>query len=61
MNVDGEEFTPIIIPWEDFRGFLESDRIVLDLCGPTRFIRDGKLYEVDDLSTARAAWGGVRA
>ena len=53
MNVDGEEFTPIPMRWEDFKGFLETDRIVLDLFGPTTFIRDGKLYQVDHLAIPR--------
>jgi len=53
MNVDGEEYDPISIRWEEFRGFLETDRIVLDLFGPTTFIRDNKLYVVDDLATQR--------
>jgi hypothetical protein len=34
---------PIIIPWCKFEGVRSDDQLV-DLLGPMRFVRDGRLY-----------------
>jgi hypothetical protein len=39
----------IKIPWWKFEG-LRSDDELVDLFGRMRFIRDGKLYEVDEIA-----------
>ena len=40
---------PIKIPWWKFEGLRSGDELV-DLLGPMRFIRDGQLYEVDEIA-----------